>query len=75
MTTTTMATAVAVWKFENTAGCEANAPAERHQAADDAAQQWGTAAGQLAVVRQHLGKAHRNAGPDRRGKTDQKGVP
>jgi hypothetical protein len=74
MTTTTMATAVAVQKFEIRQGA-ANAPAERHQAADDAAQQRGTAAGQLAVVRQRLGKAHRNAGPDRRGKTDQKGVP
>jgi len=48
-------------------------PAERgHDAAHGAADERRTAAGERAVVRQGLGKAHGNPGTDRSGEADEK---
>ena len=46
-----------------------------HEAANAAAQKWRAAPGERAVVGERLGEAHADAGADRGGEPDEKGLP
>lgn len=73
--TTATATSVATWKFEMRKGNVCPTPGSRHEAAHHSPQPRMAAARERPVIREGLGESHRNAGPDRGGQANKKGLP